>query len=166
MPRPPRPSVKKLSCSDLSKRDVQYMLANNIISYQLRDARVFAKTWKQWRKAILKSWVDVLPGSRPHGWWMFDATERRRTIEGVDFFERRPDIDIAARKYRFGMSCGTDFKLPEPVYEKEADYLSRLGLLTDEEKQIPLELLRENSCDSYKRVDQDNMDKILRLLGF
>jgi hypothetical protein len=70
------------------------------------------------------------PGSRPWGWWAFDAPERRRVVAGKEHpIEGKPE-------YYFGM--------PNPSrglveYESQDDYLRRLGLLTPEEEAALLE---------------------------
>ena len=67
------------------------------------------------------------------------------------------------------MNTGRDFKDPEPViYETEVDYLDRLDLLTEQEKKIPMDVLRGNSCNSFRRLGDAlaPVDEIMRNLGF
>ncbi|MEQ1953600.1 hypothetical protein [Mesorhizobium sp. CN2-181] len=33
--------------------------------------------WERWRDELLAQWVLDNPGTRPRGWWMFDAPENR-----------------------------------------------------------------------------------------
>lgn len=42
---------------------------------QLREA------WEYAREELLAEWIRESPGTRPPGWWLFDAPERRREGE-------------------------------------------------------------------------------------
>lgn len=77
--------------------------------------------WDGNREEYLAAWVDARPGTRPWAWWRFEAPEPRRIVSG------------RARV------AGEFFGLPDmatpgemvAVYESEAAYLERLGLLTE-----------------------------------
>jgi hypothetical protein len=66
------------------------------------------------------------PGSRPHGWWMFEAKEPRRLISG----SCKPLTD----RLWEGIPALYDFPDGrEPEWETQLGYLERLNLLTPEE---------------------------------
>ena len=112
------------------------------------------EVWSVLRDEVLAEWIAENSGTRPYGWWCFDAPERRRRIDGkrhpFDNPAREADIDRVARKpnaqpgYReqmhqlyFGkpqMLCiRDDF---DAEYETEGAYLERLGLLLDGEREL------------------------------
>jgi hypothetical protein len=66
-----------------------------------------APLWRRHGPTVLADWVRRRPGTRPWAWWRFDAPESRRT--------RTPGR--------------------VPVPENQADYLDRLDLLTDAERE-------------------------------
>jgi len=76
-----------------------------------RSARFFiseerlAAAWREHGAGILAEWIRTHPGTRPHGWWLFDAPEPRPWV-----------LNTAGR-------------------ESELDYLRRLQLLGCEERQ-------------------------------
>jgi hypothetical protein len=70
---------------------------------------------------------DAGPGTRPWGWWAFEAPEPRRLISG----RCTPLTD----RLHEGIPALYNFDSANPPeWECQADYLERLGLLTDSEK--------------------------------
>lgn len=114
------------------------------------DLGAMREAWRELRAGLLADWIAEHPGTRPYAWWTFDAPERRRRIDGqphpFDNAERIAKVehwrrdypDVAGReacKLYYGMPVclmtRDDF---DAEYESEADYLDRLGLLTDNER--------------------------------
>lgn len=151
MPRKKPQSRNRISVS--IDADMMMHLLNGKLNLDfIHNKKLVRSAWQKSKHAIMSVWVDVLPGCRPYAWWAFDAPEPRRAVKGVAFYDRRADILPAARRYAFGLPTGTDFKDDEPVvYESEVDYLDRLELLTEPEKEMPLDRMRLNSCYSFRR---------------
>ena len=117
------------------------------------DKRV---AWEAGRADILAEWIAERPGTRPPAWWDFDSPERRRRIDGkphpFDVPERvalvakhereNPGRKVDSCRLSYGLPCiamvETDWEDAE--YEDEMDYLSRLDLLTDDERAALAEL--------------------------
>lgn len=118
------------------------------------DDETAAAAWADLGEDILSTWVTERPGSRPAGWWRFVAQERRECTSGEHPFDnprRKTRItellntypDYAAPFYE--LSRGTPRCLLPPsgnfegdfdaTYEGEDEYLDRLGLLTEGEKE-------------------------------
>jgi hypothetical protein len=122
------------------------------------------KVWRENGKFIVKDWIKTAPGTRPYGFWEFEAPEQRKRLGGVgdpewehlsgaeiydkgipakwvdawdvDYYNGRArTVDGKPFKYELATYKEGDFtgkaidpKAP-PVYESEATYLTRLGLL-------------------------------------
>lgn len=89
----------------------------------------YAALWQAHGDEVLADWIAEHPGTRPHGWWMCDAPGPRARIDGGP--EASPDTPR-----RFGVPsiyrCEDDWSAE---YESEADYLARLNLLVDGERE-------------------------------
>lgn len=135
------------------------------------DFELFLKTDEEWknlwteqRDKILESWIREHPCSRPWAWWKFDAPEPRRRIGGVG----TPSHEVlsVAPCYEFGLPTGWIGEFEErhfenckglginvndpPIFESQATYLNRHGLLTESEKkylQRNLELLESEKIN-------------------
>jgi hypothetical protein len=85
-----------------------------------------AEAWAMFGDEILAEYIAMTPGSRPFGWWLYQAPEPRQQIG--DGPEPQGAADF------FG--CPSVFlgQPPSDMYESERDYLERLGLLTDDER--------------------------------
>ena len=87
-----------------------------------------AAAWRELGADLTAAWVRDHPGSRPAGWWMFNAPEPRRRLGGTgepfeDAFERGlPEFWLTV-----------DANDP-PTFEAEPTYLARLGLLSASER--------------------------------
>ncbi|RDD61456.1 hypothetical protein DRB17_13355 [Ferruginivarius sediminum] len=107
--------------------------------------------WERLRDDILAAHIRDHPGTRPHGWWRFDAPEPRRQVGGTG---QPSDALLPALKdtYSFGVptswwsddnaaihGCGIPVDPDDPpLIESEAAYLDRHNLLTDaERKRLP-----------------------------
>lgn len=168
MPRPKKESRKRITVS-ADRKKMLYLLNCSHSLELARSPKAGRQLWEQYRRKIMPIWIDVLPGCRPWAFWEYDAPERRKAIEGVCIYTRRPDT---YKRYSFGIPTLADYEPDgtpiDATYESEADYLARLDLLTEQEKALPLERLRLNSCDYVMRLDDDLLpvNKILDRLGF
>lgn len=138
----------------------------NAFSFFVSDAEL-REPWEFARDSILREWTRARPGTRPPGWWRFDAPEEPRlrlggtgtawedSVRGripeqwVDKWEvgyytgRQVDVDGALIGVEY---VGEDFDgvaidpNDPPLFESEPAYLRRLGLLLPgEEGRIPAE---------------------------
>jgi hypothetical protein len=138
----------------------------------------FYETWGKVREEVMAAWVKEHPGTRPYGWWKYDApleqvkrwegqecpqrerlggtgTPRHEVLGWGPHFEkgiptgwvtkfdeeyyngRRKDIhgNPIGTQYQEGHFKGVAIDPDDPpVFESEAAYLQRLGLLTEWEK--------------------------------
>ena len=121
------------------------------------------RLWPSVRDEFLQNWIVKNPGSRPWIWWElaperrrrigtrkndkvikdkkphpFDSLARRKLIEAeVKSGEAHPDSLTDAYRLRFGVP--TVYWVEDDwnaVYEDEADYLARLGLLLPGEAEL------------------------------
>ncbi len=124
-----------------------------LIDFRYFDTDEWQGQWVKHRDTVLREWVRLHPGSRPSTWWAVDAPEPRRRLAGIGTpsHERLahaehyvlgvPDQWITQDQvciYREHMD--TELGIPAldpenpPVYESEAAYLARLGLLLPGER--------------------------------
>jgi hypothetical protein len=92
-----------------------------------------AAAWREHGEAITAAWVAEHPGTRPWGWWQYAATAPRSCVEGVRHVWPVGSGDWVWRK-EFGLPGRPQARKPgaEPariVFEAQAAYLQRLGLL-------------------------------------
>lgn len=55
------------------------------------DHEAIKAVWNNLRDVVLAKWIAINPGTRPWGWWRFDAPERRRpavTESEIDYLEK------------------------------------------------------------------------------
>ena len=103
--------------------------------------QAFQREWQTRRAAILKQWIQARPGTRPFGWWQCEAPEARRRLGGTG--QATYEYLNVTPRYAFGIPIdwwsggSTRGVLPSvddpPVYESQADYLARLGMLVPNE---------------------------------
>ncbi|NQU23106.1 MAG: hypothetical protein HQ567_17650 [Candidatus Nealsonbacteria bacterium] len=116
------------------------------------DRAAMRQAWEALGSDLLGDWINEHPGTRPYAFWVFDAPERRRRIDGkahpFDNPERQAHVERIAetpearpdyRETMYQLSYGTPNSLCmrddfEAEYETELDYLDRLGLLTENER--------------------------------
>jgi hypothetical protein len=86
--------------------------------------------WRELQPDILREHIRYSPLTRPWGWWQFEAPEERRLLK-------------IGTNYSVGILNGEDIRAPledpedgEEIYETDFQYLTRLNLLTREEKSI------------------------------
>lgn len=111
------------------------------------------EAWEELGDGLLFDWVRDSPFTRPHSWWTFNAPERRRCVNGIhphDVPEHIAHVERTDREYpgfKARHDClhlgvpnligGPGFdREPRPEYEDERNYLIRLELLTDHEREL------------------------------
>ncbi len=112
------------------------------------------RLWADQAKNIIQAWITERPGTRPWAWWEFDApvmqnikrrwkgtffmrwlkeTRRQVSGQGVTSWENYP---AWIPRYFLGAPLDWD-SIDEddpPIFESEATYLDRFGLLSKSEK--------------------------------
>jgi hypothetical protein len=113
--------------------------------------------WAEFRESILEAWVAARPGTRPAGWWQYDAAEPRRVLHGRSLLETGPAVYLEAR-WRRDDGIPATRRVPNTedsrlVVEAQAAYLGRLRLLSRDERRAlrardfePVELSLEASA--------------------
>jgi hypothetical protein len=124
--------------------DVFGLVSGSFFDFGLRycqqhDEESQKALWQELRQEILAEHIKRQPGTRPWGWWKFDAPQMRRVIgvdkdtvgeeSGLPAFED-PSLPGHFKENYFGRPNVCDGF----VYETEGAYLARLKLLTAEEK--------------------------------
>lgn len=136
-------------------------------------AEMQRQAWLVVTPYVMPEWLRELPGCRPYAWWQCEAPERRRCITGLhplDDLDRRARIERTAEavddperfiaehdELRYGVPR---IWLPSDVgteYEDETTYLTRLDLLTDEERaRIPMvdSIIEQLACETGQPPDR------------
>ena len=86
------------------------------------------KVWRQLRPELLDRHIKKKPGTRPWAWWRWESTEPREQVSDGPEPIGPPDW--------FGKPSRYLGQPPENMYESQVDYLERLGLLTDDEREL------------------------------
>lgn len=115
--------------------------------------------WEKMREEILAEYISQHPGTRPWAWWHFEAPEPRRMVGDPKEVGLEPDDSPPDRSYKwklyfgmprnfrfltkcivsgFGLNSENDARF-ESLFETQAAYLERLGLLMPEERRTLLE---------------------------
>lgn len=129
-----------------------YYIGTDWIYHTALDPDPVKTEWTLSRKKILGLWISRHPGTRPYAWWCFDAPETRQRVGGTgtpkhEILKYEPacvfgiprywitsqDIGILTRPGCKGKALDTS---DPPLYESQAAYLERHGLLSDREKAI------------------------------
>jgi hypothetical protein len=99
------------------------------------DLDLAREAWGELREELLPAFIREHPFSRPWAWWCFDAPEPRREAEDGD--DADPCTFGTPRwwaEYREGTP--TQLLPPGQLCESQRAYLTRLGLLTDHEREL------------------------------
>jgi hypothetical protein len=104
---------------------------------------VFEQAWDDLCDEILPGWIAAHPFTRPAGWILFEVKEPRLPVVGEASIEAL-EWNREHRDFRQCFFLGINRRLgidddsrdSEAAYECEKQYLTRLGLLTDAEKQL------------------------------
>lgn len=100
------------------------------------DLDLARQAWEELGPEILDEFIREHPHQRPWAWWCFDAPEPRREAKDGD----DPDPVLVGTpgwwvKHREPRSSARS--LPPPhLCESQRAYLTRLGLLTDHEREL------------------------------
>jgi hypothetical protein len=96
-----------------------------------RDLETFRLVWRAHKATLLPELIAERPGERPLAWWILEHGHERPVIS------RRPIGDrLRASVTFYGYLHSHMIGADGPYQEPEADYLERLDLLTDAERQI------------------------------
>ena len=101
----------------------------------LNDPSAQKTYWTANRAEILRDWIKARPGSRPQAWWDFDAPgyRQRLTTKGPSNEALRECSTNDA-----GIPCHYDdpheIEQDRPIFESQAAFLERHGLMTQTEK--------------------------------
>jgi hypothetical protein len=153
MPRSHRQSRKRKGSSDRRERIVCEVLRRGysietVFGEPEPTEAELEQCWERYGDEIVAEWVEQQPGSRPWGWWRFEAPEVRQRVDGVHPFDD-PSYQQEADRYRrkgWIDLMATTFGVPKyqpgdwwagfsrAEYEDEWSYLDRHGLLTDQER--------------------------------
>jgi len=97
------------------------------------------RLWMQHRQEILDQWQDTQPCRRPWAWWLFESPGRRQRLGGVG--ELRGGYRIHIHEGVPVTWDPTSLDADDlPLYESQAAFLERHGLLSARE----IEILRKN----------------------
>jgi len=125
------------------------------------------RIWKKYRDFILADWIQNKPGTRPFIWWKFDAPRWKKKFNGAFFegtlLEPRKKMSrkgvIVWKKFpsiipRFVFGVPYDWyqidKTYYPMFESQASYLKRHGLLIkSEERRLTDKDFKPESCKKY-----------------
>ncbi|MFC1886062.1 hypothetical protein ACFLZM_03290 [Thermodesulfobacteriota bacterium] len=112
------------------------------------------ETWRNSKNQILSAWISNRPGRRPWAWWRYDAPRDPALMAGTAWENRYPIARqqiggqgvTTPRRYpaslpRFFFGVPSDWheidEADPPIFESQAAYLKRHGLLTKaEEKRL------------------------------
>jgi len=138
---------KRRRPTDFTEHHIKHLLVgHDFVGLGFNDVAAMREAWEVLRDELLPIWTEEHPGSRPWSWWAFDATERRRRIDGkphpfdnsdrITEVERIADLPDTSPDFRDQMKrlvCGKPNALLVAddfvaEYESEQDYLARLGL--------------------------------------
>jgi hypothetical protein len=125
-----------------------------IITGQPNDEASLHQEWLAVRDLILAEFVELKPGTRPRGWWAYDAPEAvRKRLGGTGTPLSEPRRPIGGKlpppryadwhDFLHGLpllwevdpSPGAATRLDPPLYESEAAFLLRHGLLLPDERE-------------------------------
>jgi len=85
------------------------------------------RAWEAHRQELLSEHIEKNPGTRPHAWWRFEAPEPRQRIrQGPKALGPPTFYGVPA------VHDGNAFHL----YESQFQYLDRLHLLTESERDV------------------------------
>ena len=121
-----------------SRAQVHSLLTGYYINRRSRDSDWHPDAWAELSPYLLGEYIERFPGYRPYAWWECEAPERRQVLAG-------PPVvwpGHVPRSYWFGTpTCHPPLAWEPPYqeFESTAAYLSRLGLLTEDEQSAELD---------------------------
>lgn len=128
MPTNRRHRLKRRQQNEFTETQIRYLITGTDMSFADENQVEPGEAWPTVRESLLPVWIKHHPGRRPWAWWKFDApTEPRNRVhddgppglpeKGLDF-----GIPSGFAGYWPGVDMGE-------LYESEAEYLDRFGLL-------------------------------------
>jgi hypothetical protein len=107
--------------------------------------------WAEHGAGLLADWIREHPGTRPFAWWILEATEPRRVLEGAaHVLPAGPAWWEPDWRGHFGVPAVEQSGRFVVVVESEPAYLERLGLLARGERR---RLAAENFAPEKVEVD-------------
>ena len=151
-----------------------FLLHGAILRYPRPDS-TRPKYWDDIREELVSDYVRKHPGTRPWAWWAMDAPEPELVDQGEDLepvsFMRRQVGGTGAldglSRCSFGIPYGIDHCNPPlpnddpPMYESQAAYLRRHGLLSATEKR---KLRKKDFEPEVIEIDPDELAEIWEFL--
>lgn len=98
------------------------------------DLDAVRAAWGELGPEILDEFIAAHPYQRPWGWWVVDAPEARREAEDGD--DADPCLFGTPRWWAEHRDGPTSSLPPGQLCESQRAYLTRLGLLTDHEREL------------------------------
>lgn len=127
-----------------------YYIGTDWIYHAALDPDPVETEWQLSRKNILKAWITRNPGTRPYAWWCFEAPGTRQRVGGTGTPKHEvlkyapvheygiPSYWITSQDTGILTRPGFRGKLLDandpPLYESQAAFLDRHGLMSDREK--------------------------------
>lgn len=149
--------------------------------FKLRGKRRNVKRmWKKYRNFILSDCLQYRPGTRPFAWWLFDAPRWNRQFGAwFDGYLPEPQYECLSVVPRFSFGVPVDWleesfirffsedfkgipidKDNPPMFESQAAYLQRYGLLKkSEEKRLSDSDFEPESCLKYIKTYKNESTK-------
>lgn len=136
----------------LSPEALAWLDGNDDGSFGYLTLEKLAALWREHGEKVTAEHARRFPGSRPSRWWQFSAPEPRRRLSGIgtpchERLAYDPELycGVPAHWITPGLvdtyrRIGTDLAVPAinpgdpPMYESEASYLTRMGLLLPGER--------------------------------
>lgn len=118
----PRPKLKARRRQDWPESVRNYLESGSDLSWPDEPPLADVDLESAWEDLAEELLAASPPGTRPHGFWQFDAPEPRRMVK----VRRRHNAYMAKQTGQ------THYVSEEP--EPERDYLARLGLLSAKEQ--------------------------------
>lgn len=126
-----------------------YYIGAEWLYHAAQDPDPVQLEWSRVRNSVLKSWIAEHPGTRPYAWWCFDTPGVRDRIGGTgtpkhEVLKYAPVYDFGVPRYwitkrditllrKAGFKGKPLDSSNPPLFESQAAFLERHGLLTDEE---------------------------------
>ena len=99
--------------------------------------------WDDLRDELVPEWIEAHPFSRPLGYWEVDADQPRLPVSGEAAIEAREWMEAHQhyRQYSFlwlnrRLGITDDSRDEKAPFESEKQYLIRLDLLTESEREL------------------------------
>jgi hypothetical protein len=166
MPKKIHPKkTRAVNVANLDELDVAFLTDGEYTFDDMREVTLLAwrsgldrrggdkdprKLWAKYRDYFLPRYIEEHPGERPIPWWLFDAPRMEERFDAwfdgtLPAWRQRlggkgETAPATVPRSTYGIPNNWDLSTidPEdpPVFESQAAYLDRRGLLTDEERRV------------------------------